>query len=229
MAFFGREGGRQSKTLELWLWRNDAHTNTHTNTHTHLSSWNWAPVAGGGRWASGTLQAMHMFWVWSKRWPWLTTAFNTFATWSLQSCQTGTAVTSSRWIPVTWCSEQAGTAKDLVFPAPLSHDMEGSVTLHITFHQLRGPQFFRAAPQGPVVWNRNVFSEFYTEFPGFGWLLCALVPALFSVSWLWAEASPLCIQWQHHGSAQTCTRPLSPHDSGIFWVGRIIEVFPPHL
>lgn len=143
------------------------------HTHTYLSSWNWAPVAGSGRLALGSLWATHMFRVWSKSW--LANnclqhiCYLIFA--ELTDRDKYTTLLLDKYNTL-WCREQAGTAKDLVFPVPLPHGMEDSATLHSTFHQLLGPQFFRAALQGPVVWNRNVFSEFYTEFPSFGWMLC---------------------------------------------------------
>lgn len=177
-----REGGRARP------WRSGFGGLMDTHRHTKPCRWNWAPAAGGGRWASGGL------------WPRSCSGCDQRGEpgWKLPSAhllpdlfradRPGTTLPPSCWIPVAWNPKQAGTAKDLVFPVALSHGMESSAPLHITFHQLLWPQLFKAALQGPDVWKRNVFLEFYTEFRGFGWLLHGTCTVLC------AEASPLFIQ-----------------------------------
>lgn len=213
------ERGREAEqdlgalTLEGWC----TYTNTHTDTHT------CAPVAAGGRWASGSLQATHMLWLWAKMWPWLTTAFSTFATWSLQSWQVGTTILPSCWFPVTWCPKQAGTVKDLVLPHHCPMAWRALPPAH-HLPSASGTSVLQGCSAGGLC---EIEMCLQSLTPSSQILAgCCVVPALFSVPWLWTETSPLFIQRQHHGSAESCTGPLSPHDYGLFWVGRIIKVFP---
>lgn len=169
----GREGAEQglgAQALEGWCTQY-----THTNTHT------W-PVGIGllprRKVNVGWFVATCVFWVWSKRWLWLTTACSTFTTWSVQSWQTRGHYPPLLLDPCHLVSHAGRDSKGFSLPASLSHGMESSATLHIIFHQLLGPQFFKAAWQRPVVWHRNMFSEFYTEFLGFGWLLCGTCTVL---------------------------------------------------
>lgn len=168
-SLFGeREGGRarpRSSGFEDWC----THTNTHTNAHTCAvelgSCCRWWKVNIGrfvgrtrvlgiireGALANNCLQHV-CYLIFAEPTDW-----GHCATLLLDPCH------------LVW--QQAGTAEDLVFPAPLSHGTQGFATLHITFHLLLGPQFFRAALQGPVVWNRNVFSVLHCV-PRFWLLLC---------------------------------------------------------
>lgn len=108
----GREAERDLGALasEDWCTPQTRHK------HTHLSSWNWAPVAGGGRWTSSGLLATHMFWVWSKRWPWMTAAFNTFATWCLHSWWTGDSYTTLLLDPCHLVSRAGRDSKGFGLP-----------------------------------------------------------------------------------------------------------------
>lgn len=188
-SLFGGEGGGRASP-----WSPGFGGLLHTHRHTHScarelgSCCRWWKVSIG--WFVGHTYVLG----WSERWPWLTTSFNTFATWSLQSWQ---AVPPSCCVPVTWCDSWQGQQRDLVFPAPLSHGVQGSATLHITFHQLLGPQFFRAALQGPVVWNRNVFSVLH-RVPRFWlaavWYLHLYLPVLCALA-LGRGFTPLYPSW----------------------------------
>lgn len=216
------ERGREAEqdlgalTLEGWC----TYTNTHTDTHT------CAPVAAGGRWASGSLQATHMLWLWAKMWPWLTTAFSTFATWSLQSWQVGTTILPSCWFPVTWCPKQAGTVKDLVLPhhCPMAwRALPPCTSPSISFWNLSSSGLLCRR----LVWNRNVSSEFDTKFPDFGWLLCGTCTVLCALA-LDRDFTPL-----YPAAASRLSREL--HWASVSpWLWTILswkdhQSVPPHL
>lgn len=54
-------------------------------------------------------------------------------------------------VPCHLVSQAGRDSEGFSLASPLSHGMEGSATLHITFHQLLEPQFFRAALQEACV------------------------------------------------------------------------------